>query len=434
MVVAHTPLQGPLPTGAAAFKKHLFHWSYTRHGSGRGRRWRGLASCYVAPPTMVAPTLHIITGEYAPAHGGVAEYCRSVACALAAAGTDVHVWAPPTAGRLTGDSGVSLHPLPDGYGPRGLAALARAMRREKTPRLLLVQYVPQAFGMGAMNVAFCAWIASLRDARVWVMFHEVAVPWGSWWEWKRNTLAVVTRLMAALLVTRADRVFVSIPSWEPLLRTIAPRCPEATWLPIPSNIPTRVPPGATPNVRRQFSIREGSKVIGHFGTYGALIAPLLKPTVLKLLKAEPRRVALLVGRGSDAVARDLATDPAVAGRVMGTGPLDGADVAAHLLASDVLVQPYPDGVSSRRTSVMAGLALGVPTATNDGPLTEPLWRESRGVELASSPDGLAAAAEAVLGDAAHAAAVAERGRLLYEQRFSLARTISVLCSGAAGAS
>src|SRR5258708_781423 len=115
--------------------------------AGRTRRGVRGASCYVARPTMVAPTWHIITGEYAPAHGGVAEYSRSVARALAAAGTNVHVWAPPTGGRLTGDPGVRLHELPDGYGPRGLGALARAMRREPTPRLVLVQYVPHAFGM-----------------------------------------------------------------------------------------------------------------------------------------------------------------------------------------------------------------------------------------------------------------------------------------------
>jgi glycosyltransferase involved in cell wall biosynthesis len=116
----------------------------------------------------------------------------------------------------------------------------------------------------------------------------------------------------------------------------------------------------------------------------------------------------------------------MAGRIVATGALDGADVAAHLCASDVLVQPYPDGVSSRRTSVMAGLALGVPTATNAGFLTEPLWRESRAVALAPSAERLAAVAEGVLGDAAYAATLGERGRTLYARRFSLDKTIDVL--------
>jgi glycosyltransferase involved in cell wall biosynthesis len=126
------------------------------------------------------------------------------------------------------------------------------------------------------------------------------------------------------------------------------------------------------------------------------------------------------------MARDLLGEPAMAGRVVATGAVDGDDVAAHLLASDVLVQPYPDGVSSRRTSAMAGLALGVPTVSNEGPATEPLWRESGAVALAPSAEDLAGCAESVLADAAYAATLAERGRLLYERRFSLDHTIHAL--------
>src|ERR1017187_5912572 len=100
---------------------------------------------------MAAPAWHIFTGEYPPAPGGVADYARSVARMLAAAGDDVHVWAPAPSGPLTEDPGVRLHPLRGGYAPRGLVALSRAFRREPSPRRVLVQYVPQAFGMKGMN-------------------------------------------------------------------------------------------------------------------------------------------------------------------------------------------------------------------------------------------------------------------------------------------
>jgi hypothetical protein len=280
--------------------------------------------------------------------------------------------------------------------------------------------------MKAMNVAFCAWIAGLRDAQVWVMFHEVAVAWAPWRRMKQNTVAAVTRLMARLLLYRADRVFVSIPSWEATLRPLAPRWAGATWLPIPSNVPTAVPPEAAARVRARLPLPAGGQTIGHFGTYGAHIAPVLTRSILRLLRSDPRRIALLVGRGSEAVVRDLLREPAMAGRIVAPGSLEEAEVAAHLLACDVLVQPYPDGVSTRRTSVMAGLALGVPTATNDGPATEPVWRKSRAVELAPSVEGLVAAAEVVLGNAAYRAALGQRGRALYERQFSLEHTISAL--------
>jgi glycosyltransferase involved in cell wall biosynthesis len=148
--------------------------------------------------------------------------------------------------------------------------------------------------------------------------------------------------------------------------------------------------------------------------------------MLGLLRAEPRHIALLVGRGGARLARDLEREADMGGRIVATGGIDGEYVAAHLCACDVLVQPYPDGVSSRRTSVMAGLALGVPTATNDGFLTEPLWRESRAVALAPSAERLAEVAKGVLDDPAYAATLGERGRLLYARRFSLDQTIDVL--------
>ncbi len=120
---------------------------------------------------------HLITGEYAPAKGGVADYTRALASALAAAGDSVHVWAPSTGPGLTPDPGVHLHPLPHGFQPRGLRRLSRELDCLPGPKRILVQYVPHAFGMRAMNLPFCGWVAALRKADVWIMFHEVALPW-----------------------------------------------------------------------------------------------------------------------------------------------------------------------------------------------------------------------------------------------------------------
>lgn len=385
---------------------------------------------------MRPPPWHIITGEYAPAHGGVADYSRSLACALASAGDEVHVWAPADERGLASNPGVRLHPLPLGYGPRGLRALGRELQQEPAPRRLLVQYVPQAFGMRGMNVPFCVWVASLRNIQVYVMFHEVAMPWDRPSMWKRNAASAVTRVMANLLAARADGVLVSIPPWEAMLRKIAPHWRgRATWLPIPSNLPGVVSASTVASTRASLRLT-GSSVIGHFGTYGSLVAGPLEEIVLALL-ADTGRIALLIGRGSDGFARRLlAIDPALEGRVVATGDLDPASAAAHLRACDVLVQPYPDGVSSRRTTVMAGLALGVPIATNEGFLSEPIWRQSQAVELAFSTRGIAAAAEAILGDVEHSARLSERGRLLYDGRFALRHTVSALqtATGFGGAS
>jgi glycosyltransferase involved in cell wall biosynthesis len=281
--------------------------------------------------------------------------------------------------------------------------------------------------MRAMNLPFCTWLATMRRAQVWVMFHEVAMPPRPWREWKKNAGAAVTRVMAGLLVGRADKIFVSIPAWEETLRQVALRWHGATWLPIPSNIPADYQAGA-----RSQPPASGHPVIGHFGTYGRSIRPLVKSVLTQLLQADAARTALLVGRGGESLAREFDGDSTLSGRVTATGALEVDAVADKLRSCDLLVQPYADGVSTRRTTVMAGLALGVPIATNDGHLTESVWRERDIVELASTPDGVVAAAETVLRDLPRAILRAERGRAYYRERFSLEHSIETLRAAAAG--
>ena len=372
------------------------------------------------------PNWHIVTGEYAPVCGGVADYTRALAYALASMGDGVHVWTPTSGNRLATDPGVQLHPLPDGYGPRGLRALMNGLHREPAPGRVLVQYVPHAFGMRGVNVPFCAAIAALRGIEVWVMFHEVALPWAPPARWKANAAAVLTRAMANILAARADRVFVAIPRWERFLRDVAPLWRgRAIWTPVPSNVPLSVSSSARDEVRALLRLSPSAPVIGHFGGHGGLIAPLLVRAFRQLLEADPRRVALFIGSGSEVFVREVASGT-LTGRMIATGELAASSVAAHLAACDVLLQPYPDGISSRRTSTMAGLALGVPTVTNDGIATEPVWREAGAVALAPSPNELAAAAEALLALPAEAKALGERGRALYARQFALERTVETL--------
>jgi glycosyltransferase involved in cell wall biosynthesis len=151
--------------------------------------------------------------------------------------------------------------------------------------------------------------------------------------------------------------------------------------------------------------------------------------VLPPLLADGSRVALLVGRGGEAFASTLRQrHPELTASVYATGGLPAADAAAHLAACDVLVQPYPDGVSARRTTVMAGLALGVPTVTTHGALTEPVWKEDGAVALApaDAPRELVARAEALLADGAERRRLVERATVVYATRFALERTIARL--------
>jgi hypothetical protein len=264
------------------------------------------------------------------------------------------------------------------------------------------------------------------------MFHEVAVPWAPTRLHKQNVLAAITRGMARLLVDRADRIFVSVLSWNPYLRAIAPSCPPTTWLPVPSNVPVVVPDDERQQARSQIAARvgDGARLIGHFGN-NRHTADIVGDTLRRVLSADIRAVAVLIGRGGDAIAKDLSGESAFVGRVVATGALSPQAIAAHLAACDVLLQPYGDGVSGRRTSLMAGLALGTPIVTNVGAQTEPMWLGSDAVLVARSNGDLAREIERVLDEPALAARLRERGAALYRERFSIDRAVDTLRSSLA---
>jgi len=165
-------------------------------------------------------------------------------------------------------------------------------------------------------------------------------------------------------------------------------------------------------------------VIGHFGTYGDHIGRELREILPALVRRLPDARVLLVGSGGEAFAHTL--PPEVRDRVDATGRLSAAEAAASLRACDLIVQPYPDGVTTRRTSVMAALTTSVPVVTTNGPLTEPLWARASAVALAPAGDANAFVEMAVrlAGDAGARAALGARGRALYDRDFALDVTIA----------
>jgi glycosyltransferase involved in cell wall biosynthesis len=372
----------------------------------------------------------VITGEYPPDRGGVGDYTRLVARGLAEAGDEVHVWAPIPLHVAPKDAGVNVHELPGHFSLESLVSLSKDLRCLPRPYHLLVQYVPHAFGWKAMNVPFCWWI-SRRPEPVWIMFHEVAFPISRHQPLAHNFLGMVNRLMVRLLTRQAERILITIPAWESLLPKIPSVRRRVAWLPVPSNIPSVVSPEQVANTRRHFA-SPNEIVIGHFGTYGHHIAPILRRLLPPLLAKQSGRRALLMGNGSDCFAALLRKEnPALRGQMSATGSLGPEQTALHLAACDCLLQPFADGVSSRRTSVMAGLALGLPIVTNSGPLTDLVWTNTDSVFLVPSPSPscLLDAMESLLAAPQQMTALRRSAANFYRGNFALSRTIDVLRSG-----
>ncbi len=368
---------------------------------------------------------HIITGEYPPQPGGVSDYTEMVARGLAAAGDRVVVWAPALDEAAPSHPGLDVRRLPDRFGPRSLLRLSRALSAEGADRIL-VQYVPHAFGWKAANLLFCGWLRWRPQGAVWVMFHEVAYPLERDDSLRRKGLALINRVMARLVGRAAGRAFVSIPAWQPLVDTATGGTVSVSWLPVPSAIPVVNDPAARSALRERYA--PGRALVGHFGTYSAPIRAALEQAVPDLIARFDCSVVLL-GRASDALAARLVSErPALEGRVVGTGALAADDVSRHIGACDLMLQPYPDGISSRRTSAMAALSHAKAMVTTLGALSEPLWRDSGAAVFVPADEigSLADAAAALLASPPRRDALGARAVKLYRDRFDVAHTIAAL--------
>jgi glycosyltransferase involved in cell wall biosynthesis len=364
---------------------------------------------------------HIVTGEFPPRPGGISDYTGRLVDALRARGEEVHVWPAPD--------------TPAHFGVSGLRAIGRGIDALGTPdakAVLLVQYAPNAFGMRGANLLLCAWLL-LRSWRkgddVRVMFHEPFFYFGRQ-SIRRNLLALVHRLMAAMLLASSRIAYVSTESWKKLLAPYAPARHPFVTLPIPATV---VPPAdPEPVLARD----ERTFVIGHFGSYPDDVAEELGRVLGAILQAIPVATIRLIGRNSDRFRRRYCEAfPQHAGRLAAVGEVAASDAGNHLRACDVMVQPYPDGATTRRTSLMASLACGVPTVTTLGTWSEPIWHEAREA-IALVPAGDAAAVvdwcRKLVGDASRRRSIGAAGRAFYERHFDLDRTVGALCGGRAG--
>jgi glycosyltransferase involved in cell wall biosynthesis len=96
-----------------------------------------------------------------------------------------------------------------------------------------------------------------------------------------------------------------------------------------------------------------------------------------------------------------------------------------------MLQPHSDGVSTRRTSLMAALAHRRPTVTNSSVFTKALWRNSDAVALVDTGDipAMGAALAHLMNDAEARARLGAAAGALYAQRFDIAYTIAALREG-----
>jgi len=325
---------------------------------------------------------HIIVGESTPQAGGMCAHMTLLADGLADKFADVHVWSPSLTELSCRSPAVTHHKTLGRLSLSGFRRTGKLLNRFPKPRRLLVYWVPHAYGCKSMNVPFCLWIwfrSAWHGDRVEPMVQECFLDFTRR-SWRQSAAALIHRVMTIILLNAAHYVWVALSTYEARLRPYAlgRRVPFG-WLPVPSNVAVIESPEAVAQIRKRLAPH--GILIGHFGTFGRSITELVERIVPVLLHELDSSLVLLGSGGEAFRDRLLQLNPDLAGRIHSTGYLDDASLSPYLSACDLMIQPYPDGITARRGSALAPLAHGCPIITNSTDRTEPLWSETGSVVL-----------------------------------------------------
>ncbi len=341
----------------------------------------------------------LVTGEFPPDQGGVGDFTFRLAEALAALGHDVHIITGP----LRSPAPRDLPPAPCAVHRvvpswrwgcwREVLRVARAERLE----VQNLQYQAAAYGMHPA-VHFLP-RPSARPPLV-VTFHDLRVPY-------LFPKAGPLRWQAVrLLARRADGVIVT--NREDYLRLEGEIPPDRLALiPIGSNIPPEPPPGYNRAAERaRWGVGPDDLLLGYFGFLNESKGgeELIRTLALLVERGVPAHLLMVGGRlgTSDPTNRayaafidGLIAELRLTERVHWTGYTDPQAVSAGLLATDLCVLPYRDGVSFRRGTLHACLAHGRAIVTTHPALPLPEVRDGENMRLVP-PRDVGALAEAVL--------------------------------------
>lgn len=348
----------------------------------------------------------LVTGEFPPDQGGVGDFTFWLAEALAALGHEVHIITGPLrspalcAVRARGTSPLSATCSVHRAVPswrwgcwREVLRVAREARLE----VLNLQYQAAAYGMHPA-VHFLP-RPSARPPVV-VTFHDLRVPY------LFPKAGPLRWQIIRMLARRADGVIVT--NREDYLR-LEREIPQhrLALIPIGSNVPPEPPPGYDRDAERaRWGVGPDDLLLGYFGFLNESKGgeELIRALALLVEKGIPAHLLMVGGRvgTSDPTNRayaafidGLIAELGLTERVHWTGYTDPPAVSAGLLATDVCVLPYRDGVSFRRGTLHACLAHGRAIVTTHPAVPLPEVRDGENMRLVPPRDA-GALAKAIL--------------------------------------
>ncbi|MGQ9522428.1 MAG: glycosyltransferase family 4 protein [Anaerolineae bacterium] len=360
----------------------------------------------------------LVTGEYPPDQGGVGDFTLRLAEALAALGHDVHiVTGPPRADAPCDSRSVTgtVHRTVPHWGWGCWREVLRVAHREHLD-VLDLQYQAAAY---RMHPAVHLLPRRNRRPPVVVTFHDLRVPY------LFPKAGPLRRWIVFFLARRADGV---IATNEEDFRTLeeTARPARLALVPIGSNIPPVPPPGYHRNAERtRWGVGPEDLLLGYFGFLNESKGGEELVRALALLVERGTSAHLLMIGGEVGTSdptnrayaervRGLIAERGLEGRVHWTGYTTPESVSAGLLATDICILPYRDGVSFRRGTLHACLAHGRAIVTTRPAIPLAAVRDGENMLLVEpqDPEGLAAAVARLASDPALRARLEQGARAL----------------------
>lgn len=365
----------------------------------------------------------MITSEYPPDRGGVADYTYNLVRALSNDGVHVHTVVVIGQTRRTDGAtpGVSVERRPRRWGT--WLHLLAAVRRRKS-RVIHLQYVPQGYGRGGVAlylVLFAAMLRLVTRTRLVITMHELWVPLSP--HPARLLVGLLQRVQTLALAAMSHVTIVTnAVNWQRLTILPRPIRPLLQQVPVGSNVPVSTQPSARVEAILQ-SMPPSSAILAVFSplTIGKAFRPLLD-----VLEALPEVSLLCIGGLSDAervratsLSRDIA-QRGLAQRVVWTDYLPAEDVSSLLQQSALYLHLQDSGASFRSTALAAAMEHRLPIVAYRGRETEPGFVDDGNIRLVDPDDPrvLTSAVRQVLTDQALRRRLAEGAHVLWQQRCS----------------
>ena len=321
-------------------------------------------------------SVDLIVQALPPLHDAIGEYARCLAIALASKApvrTLIPLRTPVSAIEQ-----VKIVPCFHLNGFRRFDGLLEQLLHTSSCSVLL-QYNPFCWGKRGWAPDLIRLLQELRRRRpdlvIGVMFHETYTMNPGW---RAGLLRMFQQRQFRALCKLADVLFFSTEVWATTCRG-AIRDRPVIHLPVGANLP--------PSIADRGAIRESFRIPGEAFVCG-VFGGAHPSRMIGRIESAVRRIVERLGAnqsvrflhiGGEPISWDLG-DVAVAA----TGRLPAQQASDAIATLDLMINPFSDGVSTRRGSVIASLQNGVPVLTTQGQHTDQLWLTERdnGVFLA----------------------------------------------------